>query len=142
MTEARADTAPWPEPTHGPDPTTTAKNDTMNDDSLPLVQGTLDILVLKALSNGPRHGYAVARWIRETTDDALQIEEGALYTALHRMERRGWIESDWGLSENNRRAKFYGLSQAGTQQLMKESKVWSRYAEAVSKVLAAPEGAR
>lgn len=142
MTEAQADTAPWPEPTHGPDPTTTPKNDAMKDDSLPLVQGTLDILVLKALSNGPRHGYAVARWIRETTDDALQIEEGALYTALHRMERRGWIESDWGLSENNRRAKFYGLSQAGTQQLMKESKVWSRYAEAVSKVLAAPEGAR
>ena len=85
----------------------------MNDDNLNLLQGTLDILVLKALSYGPQHGYAVARWIRETTDDALQIEEGALYTALHRLEKRGWMESDWGLCENNRRAKFYGLTTAG-----------------------------
>jgi len=110
----------------------------MNDDTLPLLQGTLDILVLKALIYGPRHGYAVARWIRETTDDALQIEEGALYTALHRMEKRGWIESSWGLSENNRRAKFYGLTVAGGKQLRNGSRVWSRYAEAVSKVLGPP----
>ena len=111
----------------------------MNDDTLPLLQGTLDILVLKALTNEPLHGYAVARWIRETTDDALQIEEGALYTALHRLERRGWLGSDWGLSENNRRAKFYGLTDSGRKQLRKGSRAWTRYAEAVTKVLDMPE---
>jgi len=111
----------------------------MNDDTLPLLQGTLDILVLKALAIEPLHGYAVARWIRETTDDALQIDEGALYTSLHRLEKRGWLESDWGLSENNRRAKFYGLTTAGEKQLRKGSLAWERYAEAVSKVLGSPE---
>lgn len=114
----------------------------MTDENLPLLQGTLDILVLKALTNEPLHGYAVARWIRETTDDALQIEEGALYTALHRLEKRGWLQSDWGLSENNRRAKFYGLTDSGMKQLRKESRAWTRYAEAVSKVLGMPEGGR
>ena len=112
----------------------------MSDDSLPLLQGTLDILVLKALVGGPLHGYAVARWIRETTDDALQIEEGALYTSLHRLEKRGWLGSSWGLSENNRRAKFYGLTPSGERQLRKGSQAWARYAEAISKVLGAPEG--
>ena len=107
--------------------------------NLPLLQGTLDILVLKALTNEPLHGYAVARWIRETTDDALQIEEGALYTALHRLEKRGWLSSDWGLSENNRRAKFYGLTDPGRKQLRREAGAWARYAEAVSKVLGMPE---
>jgi len=111
----------------------------MNSDNLNLLQGTLDILVLKALINEPRHGYAVARWIRDTTDDALQIEEGALYTALHRMAKRGWIESSWGLSENNRKAKFYGLTASGERQYRKGSETWSRYAEAVFKVLGAPE---
>lgn len=110
----------------------------MTEDNLPLLQGTLDILVLKALVHEPRHGYAVARWIRETTHGTLQIEEGALYTALHRMEKRGWVESTWGLSENNRRAKFYGLTTAGEQELRKESRAWVRYADAVSKVLRAP----
>jgi transcriptional regulator len=111
----------------------------MNDESIPLLQGTLDILVLKALVNGPRHGYAVARWIREITEDTLQIEEGALYTALHRLEKRGWVESDWGLSENNRRAKYYSLSPGGTKQLQRGTRLWARYAEAVSKVLGAPD---
>ena len=111
----------------------------MNDDTLPLLQGTLDILVLKALVNEPLHGYAVARWIRDVTDDALQIEEGALYTALHRLEKRGWLQSDWGLSENNRRAKFYGLTSDGVKQLRRGSQAWARYAEAVSKVLGSPE---
>lgn len=111
----------------------------MKDDNLNLLQGTLDILVLKALVFGPRHGYAVARWIRETTDDALQIEEGALYTALHRMEKRGWLESDWGISENNRKAKYYRLSPKGEKQLQSGSLTWSRYAEAVFKVLRVPE---
>jgi len=111
----------------------------MNEENLPLLQGTLDILVLKAVAIGPMHGYAVARWIRDTTDDALQIEEGALYTALHRLEKRGWLRSDWGLSENNRRAKFYGLTTAGVKQLRKGSQAWALYAEAVSKVLGSPE---
>ena len=112
----------------------------MKDDNLNLLQGTLDILVLKALVFGPLHGYAVAHWIRETTDDALQIDEGALYTSLHRMEKRGWLESDWGLSENKRKAKFYILSSSGRKQLRSGAQTWSRYAEAVFKVLRVPEG--
>ncbi len=113
----------------------------MRNEALPLLQGTLDILVLKAVTAEPLHGYAVARWIRETTDDALQIEEGALYTSLHRMEKRGWLASRWGLSENNRRAKFYGTTPAGLKQLKRESQAWTRYAEAVFKVLNAPVAA-
>jgi PadR family transcriptional regulator PadR len=112
----------------------------MKSDNLHLIQGTLDILVLKALAFGPLHGYGVVRWIREVTDDALQIEEGALYTALHRMQKRGWLESDWGLSENNRKAKFYSLSEAGTKQLEASTRSWSQYAEAVFKVLQVTEG--
>lgn len=115
----------------------------MSGDNLNLLQGTLDILVLKALAFGPLHGYAVARWIREATDDALQIEEGALYTALHRMHKRGWLKSDWGLSENNRKAKYYSLSAMGRKQLESGARSWTLYAEAVFKVLgaAAAEGA-
>ena len=104
-----------------------------------LLQGTLDVLVLKALVWGPRHGYAVAEWIRATTDDALQVEDGALYTALHRMEKRKWLASEWGLSENNRRAKFYQLTEAGRHQLRQSTKDWTSYAEAVFKVLRAEE---
>ena len=113
----------------------------MNDDNLPLLQGTLDILVLKALVNEPRHGYSVARWIREMTDDTLQIEEGALYTALHRLEKRGWVESDWGLSENNRRAKFYQLTDKGRRALDSERASWTRYAAAVAMVFESPQRA-
>ena len=112
----------------------------MSKDNMNLLQGTLDILVLKALVFGPLHGYGVARWIRETTDDALQIEEGALYTALHRMQKRGWLEADWGLSENNRKAKYYSLSPAGRKQLWSGTRNWARYAEAVFKILQVPEG--
>jgi transcriptional regulator len=104
---------------------------------LELLQGTLDLLVLKALIWGPMHGYAVARWIAETTDDDLLIEEGALYTALHRMEKRRWIDADWGLSENNRRAKFYQLTALGRKQLRAKTATFTRYAEAVFKVLQA-----
>jgi len=107
----------------------------MSDEDLKLLQGTLDALVLKALEEGPRHGYAVARWIRETSDDALQIEDGALYTALHRMEERGWLESRWGRSENNRRAKFYRLTVGGRRQLERGTGRWENYARAVFKVL-------
>ena len=104
---------------------------------LELLQGTLDVMVLKTLSWGPRHGYAVARWIRETSGDEIEIEDGALYTALHRMEKRGWIESEWGLSENNRRAKYYQLTAAGRRQLARQTALWARYARAVSRVLQA-----
>jgi PadR family transcriptional regulator PadR len=102
---------------------------------LDLLQGTLDVLVLKTLSWGPRHGYAVAAWIRQTTDDELHVEEGALYTALHRLEKRGWVESEWGFSENNRKAKYYQLTPAGRQQLRAQTTRWTRYASAVFKVL-------
>jgi transcriptional regulator len=109
----------------------------MGQDELKLLQGTLDLLVLKSLIFGSRHGYAVARWIRETSDAALQIEEGALYTSLHRMEKRGWIEAEWGVSENNRRAKYYGLTASGRKHLSAREKTWTRYAEAVFKILGA-----
>ncbi len=102
---------------------------------LKLLQGTLDVLVLKALSSGSQHGYAVAEWIRNTTDETLQIEDGALYNSLHRMEKRRWLESRWGLSENNRRAKYYRLTAKGRRQLAHRETAWNMYAEAVSKVL-------
>ncbi len=104
---------------------------------LDLVQGTLDILVLKALVWGPRHGYAVARWIGERTDEELHVEDGALYTALHRIEKRGWVRGQWGRSENNRAAKYYALTAAGRKQLAARISVWQRYAAAVSRVLEA-----
>jgi transcriptional regulator len=106
-----------------------------------LLQGTLDVLILKALSWGPLHGYAVVRWISQRTEDALRIEEGALYPALHRMEQREWIEAEWGVSENNRRAKFYRLTPLGRRQLHSESESWQRYAEAVGRVLATTSAA-
>jgi len=102
---------------------------------LDLLQGTLDVLVLKTLSWGPRHGYAVAQWIRQTTAGELQIEESALYTALHRLEERRWLRSEWGLSENNRRAKYYDLTATGRRQLTAQSVRWTRYAAAVTRVL-------
>ena len=107
----------------------------MADADLELLQGTLDLLVLKALIFGPRHGYAVARWVRDTTDDDLRIEEGALYTALHRMEKRRWLESEWGLSDSNRKAKYYQLTPLGRRQLRVQTDLWTRYAQAVFKVL-------
>ena len=101
------------------------------------LQGTLDLLVLKALAWGPRHGYDVARWVRETTHDDLRIEEGALYTALHRMEQRRWLAAEWGLSENNRRAKYYQLTAAGRRELRAQTAAFSRYAAAMFRVLQA-----
>ena len=102
---------------------------------LDLLQGTLDLLILKALTWGPKHGYSVASWVRQTTDAKLNIEEGALYTALHRMEQRGWIDAEWGLSENNRRAKYYELTPRGRQQLRAATSTWSTFAGAVTSVL-------
>jgi PadR family transcriptional regulator, regulatory protein PadR len=100
-----------------------------------MLQGTLDMLVLKALSRAPMHGYDVVRWIHETTEDELRVEEGSLYPALHRLERRGWIEAEWGLSDNNRRAKFYQITKAGRKQLAVETSTWKRMTEAIAKVM-------
>ncbi len=105
-----------------------------------LLQGTLDVLVLKALAHEARHGYGVAEWVRRTTDGTLEVEDGALYTSLHRMEKRGWIAAEWGVSKNNRRAKYYSLTDAGRAELVKASKDWARYAEAVFKVLGSEKG--
>lgn len=102
-----------------------------------LLQGTLGILILKALLLGPAHGYAVSRYIEETTGDVLTIEEGSLYPALRRLEDRGWVTSEWGLSENNRRARFYTITNAGRKHLRNEAAVWLRYAKAVTRVLRA-----
>ena len=101
-----------------------------------LLRGTLDVLILKALSWGPRHGYAVAEWVKTVTDGDLLVEEGPLYTALHRLEKKGWLLGEWGLSDNNRRAKFYSLSTSGRRQLRSEVTSWERYARAVSRALA------
>jgi PadR family transcriptional regulator, regulatory protein PadR len=102
-----------------------------DDESLDLLKGTLDVLVLKALNWGPRHGYAVARWIEDATNGTLEIEEGALYHALHRLEKRGWVRSEWGLSDANRRARYYTLAAAGRKQLVVQTATWTRYAEAI-----------
>src|SRR5829696_348361 len=104
---------------------------------LDLLQGTLDVLVLRALSFGPMHGYAVARFIRDGSDEAFRILDGALYTALHRMEERGWVESEWGTSEKGKRARFYRLTAAGRRQLREEADTWERYVAAVGKVMRA-----
>jgi transcriptional regulator len=103
------------------------------------LRGTLDVLILKTLTWGPRHGYAVARWLESTTGDSLTIEEGSLYPALYRMEQRGWIESDWGTSELGRQAKFYRLTAAGRKQLRLETAEWRAFVDVVSRVLQ-PEG--
>ena len=107
----------------------------MRNASIDLLQGTLDLLILKTLSWGPAHGYAVARWIEQLTGHALQIGEGSLYPSLHRLEERGWVNSDWQLSENNRRTKVYTLTAAGRLQLRAEQKEWGKFVAAVSKVL-------
>ena len=102
-----------------------------------LLQGTLGILILKALLCGPAHGYAVSRFIEETTGDVVKIEEGSLYPALRRLEDRGWVTSEWGLSENNRRARFYTITRTGRKRLRSEAVVWLRYSRAVTRVLRA-----
>ncbi|MCO6042567.1 PadR family transcriptional regulator [Aeoliella sp. ICT_H6.2] len=100
-----------------------------------LLQGTLDMLILKTLAAGKLHGYAVARQIQQASNEALVVEEGSLYPALHRMERRGWIEHEWGLSESNRRAKYYQLTAAGRKQLTTEKQRWNRFVEAIAIVM-------
>ena len=102
---------------------------------LPLLQGSLDLLVLGALASGPAHGYGVATYVRERSEGALAIEDAALYQALHRLERKGWVSAEWGLSDNNRRARYYALSGEGRKRLRDEAANWRRYARAVSAVL-------
>src|ERR1044071_6790075 len=119
-------------------PTKAASHDTA---SIPmagsdLFTGTLDILILKALTWGPRHGYAIGRWIRETTDDVLAVQEGALYPALHRLERRGVISEEWGETETGRQAKYYTLTTAGRAHLRNEPSRWTAYSRAVNRALA------
>jgi PadR family transcriptional regulator len=100
-----------------------------------LLPGTLDMLILKALARGPRHGYAVAEFIQRASDDVLAVEEGALYPALHRLELRGWLRATWGASANNRRARFYRLSALGRRELEREADDWRRVAGAVTRVM-------
>jgi PadR family transcriptional regulator len=107
----------------------------MGDSTLSLLQGTVDLLILRALQPAPAHGYAVSRWVRERTEGVLAIEDAALYQALHRLEGRGWIEAEWGLSDNNRKAKYYRLTATGRRQVRTEISVWKQYAEAVFKVI-------
>jgi transcriptional regulator len=102
---------------------------------LDLLYGTLDVLVLKTLSWQPMHGYAIATWIRQRTDDTLVLDDAALYKALHRLEQQGAVESEWGLSENNRRAKYYQLTTDGRRQLRAEMSTWRTFAAAVNAVL-------
>lgn len=109
----------------------------MDKAQLELVRGTLDVLILKALVWGPLHGYAITNLIRRQTDDALLVEEGTLYPALWRLENKGLIEGEWGLSENNRKARFYRLTTEGRRHLREETKTWEAYAAAVSKLLGA-----
>src|SRR4051812_17012878 len=109
----------------------------MRNDSGDLLQGTLGILILKALLVGSSHGYGIARWVETATDDVLRIEEGSLYPALRRLEDRGWVKSEWGLSENNRRARYYTITTAGRAHLRSEAAVWMRYSSAVVRVLRA-----
>ena len=108
----------------------------MSDDpALDILLGTLDVLVLKTLSWGPSHGYGIARWIRESSGQAFRVLDGALYTALHRMEARGWVESEWGASEKKKRAKFYRLTTAGRRQLRAATAHWEGYAAGMAGVL-------
>ncbi len=106
-------------------------------DSGDLIQGTLEMLVLKALLRGPLHGYGVAEWIEQTSQQVLRVEEGALYPALHRLELRGLLKAKWGASENNRRAKFYELTAEGHRRLSAETQRWARLSSAVAFVMQA-----
>jgi transcriptional regulator len=102
-----------------------------------LLHGTLDALILKTLAGGPRHGYAIAKFIEDTSGDTVLVEEGSLYPALYRMDRRGWVEAEWGTSELGRRAKLYRLTAEGRAQLAAETATWRRFAAGVSKILLA-----
>lgn len=102
---------------------------------LDLPQGTLDLLILRALQTGPQHGWAVSERVQQVSDDVLRIQQGSLYPALHRLERRGWIRAKWGVSDNNRRAKYYELTRSGRRQLEEETESWRKLTAAVAQVL-------
>lgn len=106
-------------------------------DDIDVIQGTLNVLILKTLSWHPMNGYAIAQWVGEVTRGEIEIEEGALYPALHRMEHRGWLSAEWGLSQNNRRAKFYEITPAGRRVLHERTEGWERLVKAVGRVLRA-----
>jgi PadR family transcriptional regulator, regulatory protein PadR len=107
----------------------------MSDEKLELPQGTLDLLILRTLALEPQHGWAIAERLQQVSSDVLQVQQGSLYPALHRLERRGWIKARWGASENNRRAKYYELTAAGRKQLEIETRTWRRLVGAVGQVL-------
>ena len=115
-----------------------AANKTKENKKTELLQGTLDMLILKTLTAGKMHGYAIAQRIQQVSRDVLTVEEGSLYPALHRMERRGWIRHEWGLSESNRRAKYYQLTAAGRKQLAAEEKRWSRFVDTIAIIMNPP----
>jgi transcriptional regulator len=100
-----------------------------------LLQGTLDLLILKSLQLGPMHGFGISVLIRQASEEMLQVEQGSLYPALYRLEARGWISSEWGVSDNNRKAKFYRLTPAGRRQLLQETSEWERLSSAINRVL-------
>lgn len=108
----------------------------MTEAPLPMLKGTLDLLVLKTLSWGPMHGYGIATWLEQRSDGSLLLDDSALYQALQRMEGRGWLSAEWGITENNRRARYYKLTTAGRQRLRSESETWLRYTESVTAILA------
>lgn len=110
----------------------------MGDESLELLKGTLDVLILKTLSNGPLHGYGVSRWLRDITDEAFSVDEGALYPALRRLEKKGLLEARWGRSDTGREAKFYELTRAGREELERGLRTWHRYVRAMTRVLGVP----
>jgi transcriptional regulator len=110
----------------------------MERESLSLLQGTLDLMVLGILARGPAHGYGIAEQVREATTGELSVQDGALYQALHRLERQGLVEAEWGASENNRRARYYKLTPAGRTHLRTETKSWMQYAETVTAILTSP----
>jgi transcriptional regulator len=110
----------------------------MGERPLALLQGTVDLLILKTLAGGALHGYAVSQWIAHRTGGTLALDDAALYQALHRLEEKGWIKAEWGLSENNRRARFYTLTAAGRRRMAASARDWRRYADAVFAVLDAP----
>lgn len=107
--------------------------------SIDLLQGTLDLLILKSLALGPMHGFGVSQRIQQLSADALQVQQGSLYPALHRLEHQAWIQSEWGISENNRKAKFYSLTRAGQLQLERETANWVRLSGAIGLILGAKE---
>jgi len=111
-------------------------------DRIELLQGTLDLIILQTLTWGPRHGYGIARLIQDTTDDVLRVDTGSLYPALHRLEKKGWIESEWGISDNNQRVKEYRLTRTGREQLVDERSRWEQLTEAMGRLLAPPSEGR